>query len=265
MDETLLMVQNVTITYGAGTTALDDVSLDVPDGQIVSVLGSNGAGKSTLLRAICGTLPLHGGSVRSGLVRFEGARIDRRSPADVVAAGIRLVPEGRRIFAGMTVEENLLIGGLRGIRRRQRRARLQEMYEVFPILGTRRHQRAILLSGGEQQMLAVGRGLMGRPRLLMLDEPSLGLAPTVINRVASLIETIAEQGTTILLIEQNAAMALRLARQVVVLRAGTVAFAGSSAELRADEELHRVYFGSSGSDTATVPDASAEATGQVAP
>jgi ABC-type branched-subunit amino acid transport system ATPase component len=137
------------------------------------------------------------------------------------------------------------------------------MYEVFPILGTRRHQRAILLSGGEQQMLAVGRGLMGRPRLLMLDEPSLGLAPTVIDRVASLVEVIAEQGTTILLIEQNAAMALRLARQVVVLRAGTVAFAGSSAELRADEELHRVYFGSGGSGEAATQETPAEATGQV--
>jgi branched-chain amino acid transport system ATP-binding protein len=244
--ENLLAIENVTIGYGRGTTALNGVSLAVPDGQVVSVLGSNGAGKSTLLRAICGTLPLHGGSLRSGQVMFDGIRIDGRQPAAVVAAGIRLVPEGRQIFAGMTVEENLLIGGLRGISRRQRRVRLREIYEAFPVLERRRHQRAILLSGGEQQMLAVGRGLMGRPRLLMLDEPSLGLAPTMIGQVARLIESIAQQGTAILLAEQNASMALRLARQVVVLRTGTVAFAGGPAQLRADEDLHRVYFGSSG-------------------
>jgi ABC-type branched-subunit amino acid transport system ATPase component len=242
----LLAVEHMTAGYGKGTTALADVSLAVPDGQVVSVLGSNGAGKSTLLRAICGTLPLHGGAVRAGHVTFGGRRLDGRSAADIVAVGIRLVPEGRRIFSGMTVEENLLIGGLRGTRRRQRRARLREMYELFPVLGQRRGRRAVLLSGGEQQMLAIGRGLMGRPRLLLLDEPSLGLAPVVIDRVASLIGDIAAQGTTILLVEQNASMALRLARDVVVLRAGRVAFAGSAAELSADEELHQVYFGAGG-------------------
>jgi branched-chain amino acid transport system ATP-binding protein len=245
----LLAVDHVTAGYGKGTTALGDVSVAVPDGQVVSVLGSNGAGKSTLLRAICGTLPLHGGALRGGYVTFGGRRMDGRSPADIVAAGIRLVPEGRRIFAGMTVEENLLIGGLRGTGRRQRRVRLAEMYELFPVLGHRRDRRAILLSGGEQQMLAIGRALMGSPRLLLLDEPSLGLAPVIIDRVAGLIADIAAQGTTILLVEQNASMALRLARDVVVLRAGSVAFAGSTAELAdADEELHRVYFGSAGED-----------------
>jgi ABC-type branched-subunit amino acid transport system ATPase component len=240
----LLEVENVTAGYGRGTTALEDVSVAVPDGQVVSVLGSNGAGKSTLLRAICGTLPMHGGAVRSGLVTFDGRRLDGRPAADAVAAGIRLVPEGRRIFAGMTVEENLLIGGLRGTGRGQRRTRLREMYDLFPVLGQRRDRRAILLSGGEQQMLAIGRGLMGHPRLLLLDEPSLGLAPVIIDRVAALIGDIASAGTTILLVEQNASLALRLARDVVVLRAGGVAFNGSAAELAADEELHRVYFGS---------------------
>jgi branched-chain amino acid transport system ATP-binding protein len=238
----------MTAGYGKGTTALADVSVAVPDGQVVSVLGSNGAGKSTLLRAICGTLPLHGGAMRAGRVTFDGRRLDGRPAADIVAAGIRLVPEGRRIFAGMTVEENLLIGGLRGIGPSQRRARLREMYELFPVLGQRRGRRAVLLSGGEQQMLAIGRSLMGRPRLLLLDEPSLGLAPVVIDKVAALISDIAATGTTILLVEQNASMALRLARDVVVLRAGSVAFAGSAAELSADEELHRVYFGSAGAD-----------------
>jgi branched-chain amino acid transport system ATP-binding protein len=247
----LLEVEHVTAGYGRGTTALEDVSVAVPDGRVVSVLGSNGAGKSTLLRAVCGTLPLHGGAVRSGRITFDGRRLDGRPAADAVAAGIRLVPEGRRIFAGMTVEENLLIGGLRGIGRGQRRARLREMYDLFPVLGQRRNGRAILLSGGEQQMLAIGRGLMGRPRLLVLDEPSLGLAPVIIDRVAALIGDIADAGTAILLVEQNASLALRLARDVVVLRAGHVAFAGSAAELAGDEELHRVYFGSAGSGNGT--------------
>jgi ABC-type branched-subunit amino acid transport system ATPase component len=246
----LLEVERVTAGYGRGTTALEDVSVAVPDGRVVSVLGSNGAGKSTLLRVICGTLPMHGGAVRAGHVTFDGRRLDGRPAADMVAAGIRLVPEGRRIFAGMTVEENLLIGGLRGIGRRQRRARLREMYDLFPVLEQRRDRRAILLSGGEQQMLAIGRGLMGRPRLLLLDEPSLGLAPVIIDRVAALISDIAAAGTTILLVEQNASLALRLARDVVVLRAGYVAFTGSAAELAADEELHRVYFGSAGAPVA---------------
>lgn len=256
----LLAVEHVTAGYGRGTTALEDVSVIVPEGEVVSVLGSNGAGKSTLLRSICGTLPLHGGVMRAGQVTFDSHRLDSRGTFGAVAAGIRLVPEGRRIFAGMTVEENLLIGGLRGISRRQRRMRVREMYEVFPVLGQRRSQRAILLSGGEQQMLAIGRGLMGEPRLLLLDEPSLGLAPAVIDRVADLIGGIAVKGTTILLVEQNASMALRLARDVVVLRTGTVAFAGSAAELAADEDLHRVYFGSAGR-SGQLP----AATGQVTP
>jgi branched-chain amino acid transport system ATP-binding protein len=239
----LLRVDELSAGYGRGTTAVHGVSLGVPDGGVMSLLGSNGAGKTTLLRAICGTLAPHGGAVRSGTITFAGARIDRLSAARIVEAGIRLVPEGRRVFATMTVEENLLIGGLRGVGRRRRRERVEEMYEAFPVLRRKRHQRAVLLSGGEQQMLAIGRGLMGRPRLLLLDEPSLGLAPTMIARIATVIEDIAEGGTSVLLVEQNASMALRLAQQIVVMRTGAVAFSGTADELRSDDELRRVYFG----------------------
>ena len=257
MAEKLLRVEDVTIGYGRGTTALADVSLVVPEGEIVSVLGSNGAGKSTLLHGISGTLPVRGGTLRSGRIFFRGARIDGRSTAAIVSAGIRLVPEGRHTFPGMSVEENLLIGGLRGAGgSRRRRARLREMYDVFPILAKRRSQRAILLSGGEQQMLVIARGLMGNPRLLMLDEPSLGLAPTVIDQVAGLIERIATDGTTILLVEQNASVALRLARHVVVLRNGTVEFSGPTEQLRTQVNLHSVYFGSTGSQAGVLTESS---------
>ncbi|MBN9747776.1 ABC transporter ATP-binding protein [Amycolatopsis sp. A1MSW2902] len=243
MTDALLDVANLGVGYGRGTTALRGVSLSVPEGTVVSLLGSNGAGKSTLLRAICGTLPLHGGMVRSGHVAFDGLRTDSWSPARIVEAGVRLVPEGRRIFAGMTVEENLLIGGLRGAGRRSRRKRIAELYSTFPVLERKRQQRAVLLSGGEQQMLAIGRGLMSGPRLLLLDEPSLGLAPTMIAQVADVIGRIAEQGMAILLVEQNASMALRLAERVIVLRTGEAVFTGTADELRTDDALHRAYFG----------------------
>jgi ABC-type branched-subunit amino acid transport system ATPase component len=190
---------------------------------------------------------MHGGSLRSGRIDFDGRSIDGRPTAAIVSAGIRLVPEGRHTFPGMTVEENLLIGSLRGVRGRARRVRLQEMYDLFPILGSRKSQRAVLLSGGEQQMLVIARGLMGGPQLLMLDEPSLGLAPTVIDQVAELIDRIAQSGTTILLAEQNASVALRLARSVMVLRHGTVAFAGATEELRARPDINSIYFGSTAS------------------
>jgi branched-chain amino acid transport system ATP-binding protein len=248
----LLCVEHLCVGYGRGTTAVNDVSLTVATSSVVSLLGSNGAGKSTLLRAICGTLALHGGAIRSGAITLRGRRIDRMAAARVVQAGIRLVPEGRRIFAGMSVEENLMIGGLRGIGRAERRTRAKEIYDAFPVLGRKRTQRAVLLSGGEQQMLAIGRGLMGRPDLLLLDEPSLGLAPTMIAQMATVIERIAGRGTSILLVEQNASMALRLAQRVVVLRSGRMAFSGSTAQLASDEELHRMYFGSSAEPTGAV-------------
>jgi branched-chain amino acid transport system ATP-binding protein len=241
--DALLDVEDLSVGYGRGTTALRGVSLSVPDGSVVSLLGSNGAGKSTLLRAICGTLMLLGGAVRGGHVKLDGRCVDGWSPTRIVEAGVRLVPEGRRIFGGMTVEENLLIGGLRGAGRRQRRERMAELYATFPVLERKRHQRAVLLSGGEQQMLAIGRGLMSGPRLLLLDEPSLGLAPTMITQVADVIRRISDRGTSILLVEQNASMALRLAETVVVLRTGEVAFSGTAEELQSDDALHRVYFG----------------------
>jgi len=241
--DALLDVEDLSVGYGRGISALRGVGLTVPAATVVSLLGSNGAGKSTLLRAVCGTLMLHGGAVRAGRIRFDGHRVDGWSPARIVEAGVRLVPEGRRIFAGMTVEENLVIGGLRGAGRRQRRERIAELYATFPVLERKRHQRAVLLSGGEQQMLAIGRGLMSRPRLLLLDEPSLGLAPTMIAQVADVIRRISDRGTAILLVEQNASMALRLAERVVVLRTGAAVFSGTTRELQTDDALHRVYFG----------------------
>lgn len=245
----LLEVDALAAGYGRGTTALRDVSLHIPEQGVVSLLGSNGAGKTTLLRAISGTLPLHSGGIRNGSIRFRGERIDGESTSKLVRRGIRLVPEGRRILVGMSVEENLLIGGLRGLKRGERRARLMEIYEGFPVLSRKRGQRAVLLSGGEQQMLAIGRGLMSRPSLLMLDEPSLGLAPTMINQMADIIQAIAERGTAVLLVEQNASMALRLAHHVVVLRTGSTAFSGTPAELKTDDALHRVYFGGNAAET----------------
>jgi len=240
----LLDLSAVSAGYGVGTLALSEVSLSVPTGGVVSLLGSNGAGKSTLLRAVCGTLGLVGGALRGGSIRFAGEPIQRWRPDRIVEAGIRLVPEGRRIFADMTVEENLLIGGLRGVNRRQRARRVKEMQEAFPVLGRKRHDRAVLLSGGEQQMLAIGRALMSGPRMLLLDEPSLGLAPTMIEQVSRIVRRIAEEGTSILLVEQNASMAMGLADAVVVLRTGRTAFVGTPGDLQEHDELRRAYFGS---------------------
>ncbi|MGA5504804.1 ABC transporter ATP-binding protein [Streptomyces umbrinus] len=238
-----LVVHDLSVGYGP-VRALRQVSLEVPEGTVVTVLGGNGAGKSTLLRAVCRTLSFHGGAVTGGTVSLNGRRLDGLSPDRVVAAGVSQIPEGRRVFARMTVADNLRAGALRATGGRTgRAAALRRVHELFPVLADRAQQRAGLLSGGEQQMLAVGRGLMATPRILLLDEPSLGLAPLMAERIADTVREINAQGTSILLVEQNAALALRLASRAYVLEVGEVTLSGPADELAASDEVRRRYLG----------------------
>ncbi|MFB7025774.1 MULTISPECIES: ABC transporter ATP-binding protein [unclassified Streptomyces] len=240
-----LEVDDLTVLYGRSVRALDGVSLRVPSGAIVALLGANGAGKSTLLRAVSGTLPLHSGAVTHGSVVFGGTPLTGRQPADVVAAGVVQVPEGRRVFTALSVEENLRAGrlGLTGRHRAGAREAMEQVYSLFPVLAERRRQAAGLLSGGEQQMLALGRALMARPRLLLLDEPSLGLAPQMVEQIAGIIRRIHEQGVGVLLVEQNAALALRLADTAYVLEVGRVRLSGDADELSRSDGVRRLYLG----------------------
>ncbi|WP_406863929.1 ABC transporter ATP-binding protein [Streptomyces sp. HUAS MG47] len=243
MGAIALEVADLSAGYGP-VRALRQVSLEVPEGAVVTVLGGNGAGKSTLLRAISRTLAFHGGAVVSGSVRFGDRSLDGLPPDRVVAAGVCQVPEGRQVFARMTVEDNLRAGALGGTRdRTARAAALKRVHELFPVLAERAAQPAGLLSGGEQQMLAVGRALMAAPKLLLLDEPSLGLAPLMAARIADTIREINAQGTAVLLVEQNAALALRLASRAYVLEVGEVTLSGPAAELAASDEVRRRYLG----------------------
>ncbi len=238
-------VSDLHVGYG-GVSALRGVSLAVQPGAIVAVLGNNGAGKSTLLRTISGTLRLQGGSIEAGSVCFDGRTRSRMDPAEIVRAGVVQVPEGRRVFANLTVEDNLRAGGLSS-RGRERKADARgRVYELFPRLDERRTQRAGLLSGGEQQMLAIGRALMSEPRVLLLDEPSLGLAPQVVERIAEIVIKINQQGTSIILVEQNAAMALGIAHHAYVLEVGRVALEGPAAKLAASDEVRARYLGVGG-------------------
>ncbi|NNN34472.1 ABC transporter ATP-binding protein [Streptomyces sp. S3(2020)] len=236
-----LVVRDLSVGYGP-VRALRRVSLEVPEAAVVAVLGSNGAGKSTLLRAISRTLSFHGGAVTEGGVSLGDRRLDRLSADRVVAAGVSQVPEGRRVFARMTVADNLRAGALGGSRAARPKA-LARVHELFPVLAERAQQRAGLLSGGEQQMLAVARALMAAPKVLLLDEPSLGLAPLMAQRIADTVREINEQGTSVLLVEQNAALALRLATRAYVLEVGEVTLSGPAAELAASDEVRRRYLG----------------------
>jgi branched-chain amino acid transport system ATP-binding protein len=250
MESGALLVEGLEVVYGRSVRALRGVSLDVPAHGVVAVLGANGAGKSTLLRAVSGTLFLHRGAVTAGSIRYGGERLTGRDPAVVVRAGVVQVPEGRRVFANLSVAENLQAGALsrRGPRRGRHRSaptrsNRERVFELFPVLAERRDQRAGLLSGGEQQMLAIGRALMASPRLLLLDEPSLGLAPRMVGRIAEVIREIAAQGMAVLLVEQNATIALDLADKAYVLDVGEVRLAGSSADLARTDEVRRLYLG----------------------
>ncbi|AYC37531.1 ABC transporter ATP-binding protein [Streptomyces griseorubiginosus] len=250
-----LAVQGLSVGYGP-VRALRRVSLEVPEGAVVTVLGGNGAGKSTLLRAISRTLSFHDGAVTEGTVALDGRRLDTLAPDRVVAAGVCQVPEGRQVFARMTVADNLRAGALGGSGPGRARA-LDRVHALFPVLAERANQRAGLLSGGEQQMLAVARALMAAPRVLLLDEPSLGLAPLMARRIADTVREINAQGTSVLLVEQNAALALRLATHAYVLEVGEITLSGPAGELAASDEVRRRYLGVVDEDAA----ADAETTG----
>ena len=232
---TLLEVDGVDAAYG-NVQVLWNVSLRVDRGETVALLGANGAGKTTTLRTICGDLV-----PTSGQVRFEGEDISAVEPQDVVSRGIAHVPEGREIFTDSTVEENIDIGAYR--KREGRKQRRQRVYNIFPRLEERRNQRAGTLSGGEQQMLAIGRGLMSDPDLLLLDEASLGLAPVLVDDVFDAIERINDEGTTVLLVEQDLHNALRIADRGYVLASGEVTLSGTAAELAEDERVEASYLG----------------------
>jgi branched-chain amino acid transport system ATP-binding protein len=242
----MLEVRDLQVSYGGAVQALRGVSLEVPDKAVVAVLGSNGAGKTTLLRAASNVLRGYRGRVDGGAISFNGTPLAGLDPAACVRMGLVQVPEGRRIFGRLTVEENLRAGGI-GRRDRAGKADGQRrVYELFPVLAERRRQRAVLLSGGEQQMLAIGRGLMAGPELLLLDEPSLGLAPLMVQQIGEVIAEINRQGTAVMLVEQNARMALSVATSAFVLDVGQVSLSGSSAELSATDEVQRLYLGHGG-------------------
>ena len=238
----LLEVTNLDVTYG-GVRALRGVNLRVDEGSVVAVLGSNGAGKTTLLRTLSSTLRLHRGRVEAGEVLFRGKSLKGMDPGRCVSAGLVQVPEGRRIFSRLTVEENLRAGGLASKDRAAVAAAHARVHELFPVLAERASQRGGLLSGGEQQMLAIGRALMSQPTLLLLDEPSLGLAPRIIGQIGEVIREIHSQGISVLLVEQNATMALDVADHAFVLDVGEVSLAGPAAELARTGEVQRLYLG----------------------
>jgi branched-chain amino acid transport system ATP-binding protein len=241
----MLEVANLEVVYHGAVLVLRGVSLAVPQGGIVCVLGPNGAGKTTLLRALTGLLDLHHGRVTKGAVTLDGARLDALAPDAVVRRGVSQVMEGRRILGELTVEENLRAGAITATRA-DAAARLERAYARFPVLRERRGQPAGFLSGGEQQMLAIARALMSGPRLLVLDEPSLGLAPRVVAEVAALLREINAEGVAILLVEQNAAMALELSRHGYVLENGRVVLDGPSATLATDRDIQEFYLGLGG-------------------
>ena len=236
MSEALLAITSLRAGYGA-TEILRGVDLAVEHGEIVAVLGSNGAGKSTLNRTISGVVRAWDGSVR-----FDDAAIERERPSVIVERGLIHVPEGRRVFPNLTVRENLDLGAYRraGARRENNRSRV---FSIFPRLAQRQRQHAGTLSGGEQQMLAIGRGLMAEPRLLILDEPSLGLSPMLVEELFTLIKTINAEGIAVLLVEQNVVQSLEVARRAYILDNGMFVLHGSAADIRHDPNLKRAYLG----------------------
>ena len=237
----MLAVKNLEVVYDDVILVLRGVSLEVPEGQIVALLGANGAGKTTLLRAITGLLDIHEGDITKGQITLDGKRIDRRSAPQIVGLGIKQVLEGRRVFAEFTVEENLRVGGHRNAR--AIKENLSRVYDIFPVLAERRKATAGYLSGGEQQMLAMGRALMSNPRYLLLDEPSLGLAPLLVQQIRDLIVEINKDGTTVLLVEQNANMALAIAQHGYIMETGKVVMDKPAAELLDDEDVQEFYLG----------------------
>jgi len=238
--KTLLEIQGLSVSYGA-IEALRAVNISVPEGSIVAVLGSNGGGKSTLLKKISGLIP-----AVSGSVLFDGEDITRLSPEKVTRKGIVQAPEGRQIFGELTVLENLQIGAFTVKDKAKREANLGKVYDYFPVLRERAGQVSATLSGGEQQMLAIGRALMSSPRLLILDEPSLGLAPLIVRDIFRIVTEFRDEGTTVLIVEQNALQTLRISDYAYVLQVGNVVNEGPAAQLREDPALVEAYLGRDG-------------------
>ena len=242
----LLKVENLVASYGA-IRAIHGISLEVREGELVALLGVNGAGKSTTLKSICGVLrPVQ------GTITFAGEEITNKAPETILKKGVALVPEGRDIFGSLTVAENLRLGAFAVYERNRYRQDLEDVFQLFPILKERLNQAGGLLSGGEQQMLAIARGLMSRPKLLMLDEPSLGLSPTLTEQIFQLIAGLRERGTTILLVEQNAERALEIVDRAYLLATGTVEFAGTPEEIKSRVDIASVYFGDEDEPTCEV-------------
>ncbi len=239
----MLVLQDLAVTYQNTTPAVQGVSLEVPDRAVVALLGANGAGKTTIIRAISGLLGLHRASILHGSIFFDGERIDRLNTTQIVQRGIAQVLEGRRLFADLTVEENLRAGALASRNPAATRQAYEHVMELFPVLRERRRSHAGYLSGGEQQMVAIGRALMASPKLLLLDEPSLGLAPFMVQQIRSIIAEINAGGTAVLLVEQNAQMALSVAHSGYVLEHGKVVLAQPAAELLQDESVRKFYLG----------------------
>jgi branched-chain amino acid transport system ATP-binding protein len=236
-DAVILELEDVHTFYGS-IEALKGISIDVREGEIVTLIGSNGAGKSTTLRSINGL-----NHPREGAIRFQGKDITNDSPHEIVKMGVAQSPEGRRLFPRMSVFENLEMGAFQRSDRREIRGDMDRVFDLFPRLKERRTQKAGTLSGGEQQMCAIGRALMARPKLLMLDEPSMGLAPIFVERIFETIVEVNKQGTPILLVEQNALMALDVAKRGYVLETGTIALADDAKALRENEQVRKTYLG----------------------
>ncbi|HEX2440424.1 MAG TPA: ABC transporter ATP-binding protein [Methylomirabilota bacterium] len=236
-DAPLLSIADLSIHYGR-VQALEHVTLEVRAGEVVTLIGANGAGKSTTLRSISRIVPVH-----HGRITFDGRDITGARPSDVVRMGIAQVPEGRRMLARQTVLDNLVLGAYTRTDRAEIEADVERQLTRFPVLARRRKQLAGTLSGGEQQMLAIARALMSRPRLLLLDEPSLGLAPLIVRGIFDIIRTLHETGVTILLVEQNASLALQIADRAYVLEAGRLTISGRAAELLTDERVRKAYLG----------------------
>lgn len=234
----LLEVKNIEVYYGV-INALKGVSLEVNEGEIVTLIGANGAGKTTAMNSIMGFIPL-----RSGDIVFDGKSIKGVPTHKIMRSGLTQVPEGRRIFAELNVYENLMLGAYTAKDRSQVKKDLDDIYSLFPRLAERRTQMAGMLSGGEQQMLAMGRALMSHPKLLMLDEPSMGLAPILVSQVFDMIKHLNETGTTVLLVEQNAEKALAIADRAYVIETGSIMLSGTGAELAASEKVREAYLGS---------------------
>ncbi|MCA8926540.1 MAG: ABC transporter ATP-binding protein [Alphaproteobacteria bacterium] len=233
----MLNLSNVDAGYGT-FQALFGVSLEVRAGEAVAVIGPNGAGKTTLMRVISGLI-----AARGGTMVMEGADLTKTPPHEIITLGIAHVPEGRRLFPGMTVEDNLRMGAFIPSARAKFDERLAFVYELFPRMKERRHQLAGTMSGGEQQMCAIGRALMSEPKLLLLDEPSAGLAPVIVQRIFELVQQIRERGLTVLIVEQNVQQVLQVVDRAYVLEAGSIRMSGSSRELAASEEVRRLYMG----------------------